>query len=118
MKITYKNITLRDYQYSDIDDEIRWKTVETQLALWDGPWEMEKKLAEYVGVKHCITCANGTDAQNIAENSTGTKRTGIAADGLSQCPAPIDFFAEQIEGLAVFGRQLFQLDSQILFFRG
>ena len=24
MKITYKNITLRDYQYSDIDDEIRW----------------------------------------------------------------------------------------------
>lgn len=24
--------------------------------------ELEKKLAEYVGVKHCICCANGTDA--------------------------------------------------------
>ena len=24
--------------------------------------ELEDKLAEYVGVKHCITCANGTDA--------------------------------------------------------
>lgn len=24
--------------------------------------ELEQKLAEYVGVKHCITCANGTDA--------------------------------------------------------
>ncbi len=28
--------------------------------------ELENKLAEYVGVKHCITCANGTDAISIA----------------------------------------------------
>ena len=28
--------------------------------------ELEKQLAEYVGVKHCITCANGTDAISIA----------------------------------------------------
>ncbi len=28
--------------------------------------EFEKQLAEYVGVKHCITCANGTDALTIA----------------------------------------------------
>ena len=28
--------------------------------------ELEKSLAEYVGVKHCITCANGTDAISIA----------------------------------------------------
>ena len=27
---------------------------------------LEKALAEYVGVKHCITCANGTDAITIA----------------------------------------------------
>ena len=27
---------------------------------------LEKKLAEYVGVKHCITCANGTDALLLA----------------------------------------------------
>ncbi len=28
--------------------------------------DLEKELAEYVGVKHCITCANGTDAISIA----------------------------------------------------
>ncbi len=28
--------------------------------------ELEEKLAEYVGVKHCITCANGTDAITLA----------------------------------------------------
>lgn len=28
--------------------------------------ELEEKLAEYVGVKHCITCANGTDALLLA----------------------------------------------------
>lgn len=28
--------------------------------------ELEKNLAQYVGVKHCITCANGTDAITIA----------------------------------------------------
>lgn len=28
--------------------------------------ELEEKLAAYVGVKHCITCANGTDALELA----------------------------------------------------
>lgn len=28
--------------------------------------ELEQKLADYVGVKHCITCANGTDAITLA----------------------------------------------------
>ncbi|WP_375321590.1 DegT/DnrJ/EryC1/StrS family aminotransferase [Aliivibrio logei] len=29
-------------------------------------FELEAKLAEYVGVKHCITCANGTDALTLS----------------------------------------------------
>lgn len=33
--------------------------------------ELEKALAEYVGVKHCITCANGTDAITIAMKAWG-----------------------------------------------
>ena len=33
--------------------------------------ELEEKLAEYVGVKHCITCANGTDAISIALRAWG-----------------------------------------------
>ena len=33
--------------------------------------ELEEKLAEYVGVKHCITCANGTDALLMALMALG-----------------------------------------------
>lgn len=33
--------------------------------------ELEKTLAEYVGAKHCITCANGTDAITIAMRAWG-----------------------------------------------
>ncbi len=33
--------------------------------------ELEKKLADYVGVKHCITCANGTDAISVALRAWG-----------------------------------------------
>ena len=47
MQIRYKNIILRDFIERDIEDEVRWNTVETAWALWDGPWEMEKHLAEY-----------------------------------------------------------------------
>ena len=43
-------------------------SVATSARFISGPEvkELEKKLAEYVGVKHCITCANGTDAISIA----------------------------------------------------
>lgn len=33
--------------------------------------ELEEKLASYVGAKHCITCANGTDALQIAQMAFG-----------------------------------------------
>lgn len=33
--------------------------------------ELEQQLAEYVGVKHCITCANGTDALWLAMKAIG-----------------------------------------------
>ncbi len=32
---------------------------------------LEKELAEYVGVKHCLTCANGTDALTLALKAWG-----------------------------------------------
>ena len=32
---------------------------------------LEKELAEYVGAKHCVTCANGTDALSIAMMTWG-----------------------------------------------
>ena len=33
--------------------------------------QLEEKLAEYVGVRHCITCANGTDALQLALMALG-----------------------------------------------
>ncbi|MBQ7158092.1 MAG: DegT/DnrJ/EryC1/StrS aminotransferase family protein, partial [Treponema sp.] len=33
--------------------------------------ELEGQLAEYVGVRHCITCANGTDALTLALKAWG-----------------------------------------------
>lgn len=35
--------------------------------------ELENNLAEYVGVKHCISCANGTDALQLAAMAIGIK---------------------------------------------
>jgi len=33
--------------------------------------ELEKRLAEFVGARHCISCANGTDALQIAQMALG-----------------------------------------------
>lgn len=38
MKITFENITLRDYVLSDVEDEVRWTTVETEWFRSDTPW--------------------------------------------------------------------------------
>lgn len=35
--------------------------------------ELEKSLSEYVGVKHCITCANGTEALTLVLMAWGVK---------------------------------------------
>ncbi len=37
--------------------------------------ELEKELADYVGVKHCISCANGTDALSLALMAWDVKAT-------------------------------------------
>lgn len=39
--------------------------------------ELERELAEYVGVKHCITCANGTDALTISLTALGIGKDDI-----------------------------------------
>ncbi len=57
-------------QYEMIEDEIQegMKTVIRDCNFISGRQVdvLEGKLAEYVGAKHCITCANGTDALSLA----------------------------------------------------
>lgn len=57
-------------QYANLKDQIDRAIAEAVSAAQfiSGPQvgTLEKELAEYVGVRHCITCANGTDAITIA----------------------------------------------------
>ena len=46
-RIAYKDIILRNMINSDIEDDIRWNTIETEWALWDAPWEMEGVISEF-----------------------------------------------------------------------
>jgi dTDP-4-amino-4,6-dideoxygalactose transaminase len=45
----------------------------TESSFISGPQvkQFEKRLAEYVGVKHCISCANGTDALSLVLTAWG-----------------------------------------------
>ena len=52
MEIRYRDIVLRDMVESDIEDDIRWNTIETEWALWDAPWEMEVELPKFDPVSY------------------------------------------------------------------
>lgn len=49
-----------------IDDRIAKVLEHGQYIMGPEVYELEEKLAQYVGVKHCISVANGTDALMIA----------------------------------------------------
>lgn len=46
-EIRYRDIILREMKESDIADEIRWNTVETEWSHWDAPWEMEEAIRNF-----------------------------------------------------------------------
>lgn len=56
-------------QYQHLRDDINkgiLDALESSAFIMGKPvMELEKKLAEYVGVKHCVSCANGTDALQL-----------------------------------------------------
>lgn len=50
----------------EIDSAIRNVIKDTRFIGGKYIKELEDQLADYVGIKHCITCANGTDALQLA----------------------------------------------------
>lgn len=50
----------------DIDEAVLKVMTEGNFISGKQVAELEQQLAEYVNVKHCITCANGTDALTLA----------------------------------------------------
>ena len=63
----------KQYQVLKADIDKAMVDVASQAHYIMGPQvkELERELAEYVGVKHCLTCANGTDALTLALKAWG-----------------------------------------------
>ena len=49
----------------EIDSAIEEVMLDSRFISGKEVGELEKELAEYVGVKHCLTCANGTEAMTL-----------------------------------------------------
>lgn len=58
----------RQYQElkNEIDGRVQQVCMNSNFIMGEEVFELEEQLAKYVGVKHCITCANGTDAIMLA----------------------------------------------------
>lgn len=70
-------INLKD-QYARLQESIRSRMDAVlehgQFILGPEVEELERRLADYTGAKHCITVANGTDALQIAQMTFGVGR--------------------------------------------
>ena len=56
---------------SDIDNAILSVASGAHYIMGSQVKELEQQLADYTGVKHCLTCANGTDALTLALKAWG-----------------------------------------------
>lgn len=67
MAIEFRDLK-KQYEYlkKDIDSAISQCLLDGRFIGGEPVKNLEEKLAEYVGVKHCISCANGTDALTLA----------------------------------------------------
>ena len=74
MLIEFRDLK-RQYQVlkADIDAAVGKVMAECNFISGTQVQELEKNLAEYVGVKHCVSCANGTDALQLLMMAWGIK---------------------------------------------
>lgn len=66
-----------EHNKSAIDDGIKNVIESADFISGQAVYELEKQLAEYVGVKHCISCANGTDALQLSLLAWGTGKNDV-----------------------------------------
>lgn len=110
-----KNIPFFDLsrQYIDIASEVEESVLHVmrsgQYIEGSATKELEKQLAEYIGVKHVVTCGNGTDALRIALQAAGVQ------EGDEVITTSFSFFAtaeaiSQIGAIPVFA----DIDSNTL----
>ncbi len=75
MTMQFRDIK-KQYQVlkSDIDKAILDVAASGTYIMGPQVKELERQLAGYVGTKHCISCASGTDALTLALKALGVKR--------------------------------------------
>ena len=64
------NAQYQKYKY-EIDNAIQYVLNNSNFIEGREVQTLEKRLADYVGVKHCITCANGTEAMTLVMMAWG-----------------------------------------------
>nr|WP_106783744.1 DegT/DnrJ/EryC1/StrS family aminotransferase [Lysinibacillus timonensis] len=70
----FRDLKAQYQQYKeDIDSAIQNVISNANFIGGKEVTELEEQLANYVGVKHCITCANGTDAMSLVLMAWGIK---------------------------------------------
>lgn len=81
---------------ASIDEKIADVCVSAQYISGPQVKQLETELADYVGVKYCITCANGTDALTLALMAWGiSKNDAVFVPDFTffssgECPAGLD----------------------------
>ena len=95
-------------QFRSIEDGVRQRISSVlehgQYIMGPEVFELEEALADYVGVKHCVTCANGTDALVLA-----LMALGVGPGDSVICPT-FSFFASA-EAPASLGAEVIFVDS-------
>ena len=72
LKMEFRDLKKQYKKYKNkIDKNIKEVLIQSNFISGVQVENLEKKLASYVGVKHCISCANGTDAMTLILDAWG-----------------------------------------------
>jgi len=64
--VEFRDLKAQYLKYKcEIDSAIEEVMLDSRFISGKEVGELEKELADYVGVKHCLTCANGTEAMTL-----------------------------------------------------
>lgn len=97
MGVPLLDLTNQYFELKEESDALWFDTMENSAYIGGARVaNLERELAEYVGVKHCISCANGTDALFLIFEALGLKR------GDEVITTPWTFFAT-IEAIVHLG---------------
>lgn len=73
-RMEFRDLKLQYQKYkSEIDSAIHEVVTKAIFIGGNEVKELEEQLAKYVGVKHCISCANGTEAMSLLMMAWGIK---------------------------------------------